>query len=203
MARTRSTEVHQRMIQAALRLFAERGFESTSMDAIAGEAGVSKPTLYNHWADKEALMLEVMLYVNGLSEEPEGVDTGDLARDLATVLTRRPPQEFEEARGRMMPGLIAYSATHPEFGSAWRNRVMEPPRKCLRRILQRAMDCRELPTELNLDLSICLLLGPMLYGHIFAECTPEEKNRLGTLTADAFVRAFTSAAGGSHSSSAG
>ena len=53
MARTRSYEVHQRMIEAALRLFAERGFESTSMDAIAREAGVTKPTLYNHWADKE------------------------------------------------------------------------------------------------------------------------------------------------------
>jgi AcrR family transcriptional regulator len=190
MARTRSTEVHQRMIQAALRLFAERGFESTTMDAIAREAGVSKPTLYNHWADKEALMLEVMLYVNGLSKEPQDVDTGDLARDLATVLTRRPPAEFEQARGRMMPGLIAYSATHPEFGSAWRNQVMEPPRKILRRILRRAIKRGQLSARLNLDLSLCLLLGPMLYGHIFAGCTPEEKNRLGILTADAFVRAF-------------
>src|SRR6266567_3583968 len=114
MARTRSTAVHQRMIQAALSLFAERGFESTSMDAIAREAGVTKPTLYNHWADKEALMLEVMLYVNGLSQEPADVDTGDLVRDIATVLTRRPPDEFAEARDRMMPGLIAYSATHHE-----------------------------------------------------------------------------------------
>ena len=191
------------MIQAALRLFSERGFESTSMDAIAGEARVSKPTLYNHWADKEALMLEVMLHVNGLSQEPETVDTGDLARDLATVLTRRPPPEFEEARGRMMPGLIAYSATHPEFGSAWRNQVMEPPRKSLRRILRRAIEAGHLPASLNLDLSLCLLLGPMLYGHIFAGCTPEEKNRLGTLAADAFVRAFTSPRRSSHSTAAG
>ena|SRR6185437_2158265 len=191
MARTRSTEVHQRMIQAALQLFSERGFESATMDAIAQEAGVSKPTLYNHWADKEALMLEVMLHVNGLSQEPEDVDTGDLARDLATVLTRRPPQEFEEARGRMMPGLIAYSATHPEFGSAWRNQVMEPPRKSLRRILRRGIKRGHLSAGLNLDLSLCLLLGPMLYGHIFASCTPEEKNRLGAVTADAFVRAFS------------
>jgi len=179
------------MIQAALQLFSERGFESATMDAIAQEAGVSKPTLYNHWADKEALMLEVMLHVNGLSQEPEDVDTGDLARDLATVLTRRPPQEFEEARGRMMPGLIAYSATHPEFGSAWRNQVMEPPRKSLRRILRRGIKRGHLSAGLNLDLSLCLLLGPMLYGHIFASCTPEEKNRLGAVTADAFVRAFS------------
>src|SRR3954454_10783947 len=110
MARTRSTEVHQRIIQVALRLFGERGFEASTMDAIAREAGVTKPTLYNHWADKEALMMDVMLYVNGLNEEPADVDTGNIANDIAIVLTRRPPDQFEEARARMMPGLIAYSA---------------------------------------------------------------------------------------------
>jgi len=65
------------------------------------------------------------------------------------------------------------------------------------------MDCGELPADLDLDLSICLLLGPMLYGHIFAGCTAEGKNRLGTVTADAFVRAFAGAGGSSHSTAAG
>lgn len=190
MARTRSTEVHNRTIRAALKLFAERGFDAASMDAIAGEAGVTKATLYNHWAGKEALMMEVMLYVNGLNREPEDVDTGDLARDIATVLARRPPDEFEEARSRMMPGLIAYSATHPDFGAAWRHSVMEPPRKCLRRILQRAVKRRHLKSGLPIDLSISLLLGPMLYGHIFGKGTRGAKQRLGRLTAEAFVRAF-------------
>lgn len=190
MARTRSTEVHQRMIQAALKLFAERGFESTSMDAIAREAGVSKPTLYNHWADKEALMLEVMLHVNGLSQEPADVDTGDLVRDLTTVLIRRPPQEFAEVRDRMMPGLIAYSATHPQFGAAWRHNVMEPPRQCLRRILDRAMKRGNLRPETNVELSLSLLLGPMLYDHVFGRGAPSTKDKLGKLTAGAFVRAF-------------
>ena len=143
MARTRSTEVHQRMVQAALRLFAERGFESTSMDAIAREAGVAKPTLYNHWADKEALMMEVMLFVNGLHRKRDDVDTGDVTYDIATILLRRPPDEFAEARDRMMPGLIAYSATHPEFGATWRNSVMEPPRHELRTILRRAHQARQ------------------------------------------------------------
>lgn len=190
MARTRSTEVHQRIIQAALRLFGERGFEASTMDAIAREAGVTKPTLYNHWADKEALMMEVMLYVNGLNEEPADVDTGDVANDIAVVLTRRPPDELEEARGRTMPGLIAYSATHPEFGSVWRNKVMDPPRKALKRILRRGIERSQLAPDLKLDASMCLLLGPMLYAHIFGDCSGEKRQELGVLTAQAFVRAF-------------
>lgn len=190
MARTRSTEVHQRIIQAALRLFGERGFEASTMDAIAREAGVTKPTLYNHWADKEALMMDVMLYVNRLNEEPADVDTGNIANDIAIVLTRRPPDQFEEARARMMPGLIAYSATHPEFGSEWRTKVMDPMRKALKRMLRRGIERAQLAPDLKLDASICLLLGPMLYGHIFRDCSREKRQELGVLTAQAFVRAF-------------
>jgi len=46
--------------QAALRLFLRTGFERTSVDAIAEEAGVSKRTIYNHYGDKESLFLSVV-----------------------------------------------------------------------------------------------------------------------------------------------
>jgi AcrR family transcriptional regulator len=190
MARTRSNEVHQRMVQSALRLFAERGFESTSMDAIAREAGVAKPTLYNHWADKEALMMEVMLYVNGISDERREYDSGDVVEDLTWILTRRPPDEFEELRSRMMPGLIAYSATHPEFGAAWRNNIMEPARNALRNALRRGIKRGQLSSGLDMDISICLLLGPMLYRHIFHGKAQLNIEELGRECAEAFGRAF-------------
>ena len=40
---------------SAVRLFMERGFEASSMDAIAERAGVAKPTLYARFQDKDAL----------------------------------------------------------------------------------------------------------------------------------------------------
>src|SRR6516164_2146178 len=118
MARSRSTEAHDKVLRAALGLFGERGIDATSMDAIAQASGVSKATIYNHWAD-------------------------------------------EEARLRITPSLIAYSAIHPEFGKAWRHRVMEPPRQCLKRILRRGMESGQLPPDLDLDAAMALLLGPM------------------------------------------
>ena len=134
----------------------ERGIDATSMDAIAQSSGVSKATIYNHWADKEALLLEVMLMVNGLDREPEDVDSGDVQRDLATVLTRKPPDKFDAARNRMTPSLIAYSAVHPEFGKAWRHRVMEPPRQCLKRILRRGIARGVFPHDLDLEAAMAL-----------------------------------------------
>src|SRR5271170_2234828 len=123
MARHRSKEAHDRVLRAALDLFGERGIDATSMDAIAQASGVSKATIYNHWPDKEALLLEAILFVNGLDREPEDVDSGDICQDIGTVLSRKPPDEFEQVRTRMMPTLIAYSAVHQEFGKAWRHRV--------------------------------------------------------------------------------
>jgi len=189
MARTRSVEAHDKVIQAALALFCERGIDSTSMDAIAASSGVSKATIYNHWADKEALLMEVMLYVNGANREAEEVNTGDLQRDLATVLSWRPPGELEEARVRITPMFIAYAAVHPEFGAAWRQRIMEPGRKALRQILARGIESGELPVDLDFDFGIALLMGPMLYRHILGKNSASKLEDIGPQVAEAFCRA--------------
>ena len=195
MARTRSTEAHQKVLLAALGLFAERGIEATSMDAIAQSSGVSKATIYNHWSDKEALLLEVMLMVNGLDREHEDFDSGDIQHDLTAVLTRKPPDKFEEARNRMMPTLISYSALHPEFGKAWRHRVMEPPREDIRRILRRGIQRGQLPSDLDINAALAMLLGPILYAHIFQResTTSPISPQLGPMTAQTFWRAYSQA----------
>lgn len=43
------------ILEAAKRMFTLHGFDRTSMDQIASEAGVSKLTVYSHFGDKEAL----------------------------------------------------------------------------------------------------------------------------------------------------
>lgn len=190
MVRSRSTEAHEKVLRAALDLFAERGIEAASMDAIAQQSGVSKATIYNHWEDKEALLMEVMCYIHGLDREHENVDTGDLCRDLSTVLTRRHPEEMEALHQRIVPALIAYSATHNEFGKAWRNRVMAPPRAAISTILRRAIRRGFLPRLLNVEHSTALLLGPVLYVHIFPGEANLTKEDIGPAAAEAFCQAF-------------
>jgi TetR/AcrR family transcriptional repressor of mexJK operon len=53
--RPKDPEKRVAILEAAKRLFLRSGFEGTSMDAIAGEAGVSKLTVYSHFIDKETL----------------------------------------------------------------------------------------------------------------------------------------------------
>jgi TetR/AcrR family transcriptional repressor of mexJK operon len=49
-----------RIVEVAMQLFIERGFDATSIDAVAEAAGVSKPTLYARYRDKRALFEAVL-----------------------------------------------------------------------------------------------------------------------------------------------
>ena len=52
-ARGRATR--EQLIEVATRLFAERGYEDTSIEAVLAAAGVSRGALYHHFAGKDAL----------------------------------------------------------------------------------------------------------------------------------------------------
>src|SRR5258707_15731468 len=53
-------ERDQRLIDVATRLFLDRGYDATSLDAVAEAARVSKPTVYSRYGDKRGLFAEVL-----------------------------------------------------------------------------------------------------------------------------------------------
>lgn len=55
-----AAERRQQLIETALDLFAARGLHGVSMDDIAEAAGVTKPVLYQHFASKRALFMELL-----------------------------------------------------------------------------------------------------------------------------------------------
>jgi len=57
-------ERRSRLVRAAARLFAERGFRAVSMEDLAAEAGVSGPAVYRHFASKEALLAHLLINVS-------------------------------------------------------------------------------------------------------------------------------------------
>jgi AcrR family transcriptional regulator len=54
------SERRRRVIAAATRLFARRGYDRVTMDDIASAAGVTKPVLYDHFASKQALFRHLL-----------------------------------------------------------------------------------------------------------------------------------------------
>lgn len=54
----RSEETRERIFRAALQLFAERGFNATTIEAITTAADVGKGTFFNYFENKESVLLE-------------------------------------------------------------------------------------------------------------------------------------------------
>lgn len=48
------------LVEKALEIFYKNGFNSTGMDKLAKETGVSKPSIYNHFGTKNELILAVL-----------------------------------------------------------------------------------------------------------------------------------------------
>ena len=174
MARGLSQRAHHKVLEAATELFAERGIDATSVDAIAAASGVSKATVYKHWADKDALCLDVLMHVHELDEGPPELDSGDLREDLKAFLKYEPSPKKAAIQKRLMPHLIAYSARNEQFGRAWKSRVMERARDFLRKLLRRGVERGMLPVVLDEELGVALLLGPMMYRHIFGSSVDRE-----------------------------
>lgn len=110
----------QRILRAALKVFSETGYSGANMDAVALEAGLSKPTLYQYFPSKEALFSAMMLgerdRMMDVFEHPSGDgmvhDLLDFAWDYADTVLR--PDMLSLARL-----IIGEVQRFPEIGRAY------------------------------------------------------------------------------------
>ncbi|WP_030674310.1 TetR/AcrR family transcriptional regulator [Streptomyces sp. NRRL B-1347] len=122
---SRSARKRRAIMDAATRVFVDKGYSGTSMDDIAKLAAVSKQTVYKHFADKEKLFAEIVLattdradaMIDLVADIPADADRLEenltrLARQFLTALTQ--PQVLQLRRL-----IIANSDTFPELGAAW------------------------------------------------------------------------------------
>ena len=61
---TEKAQRRERYLTAAGHLFAERGYRAVSIEDLGAEVGVSGPALYNHFASKEAMLIELLVGVS-------------------------------------------------------------------------------------------------------------------------------------------
>ena len=78
----------QRILDAAEQIFAEKGFEATSLREIAGRVGIKEPGLYNHFANKRDIYAAVL--DRGLSPMLEAMDLHMDRSDALPAFARLP-----------------------------------------------------------------------------------------------------------------
>jgi AcrR family transcriptional regulator len=185
VARTPSKEAHDKILQAVLKLIAEKGVEATSMDAIAAEAGVSKATVYKHWGTKDALLIDAVQQHSAEVPPLDGPSVRETLIQLLQFLSRR---TGSETIVRVWPRIMSYASNNREFFEAMRERLFKPRQEGMTKLLARAVEEGELEPGLDPEFAADMLIGPVMHRRFSdAGRVPED---LPARVVDVFFRAF-------------
>lgn len=154
--RPRDPETEERILEVALRLLSADGYSRMSLDTVAAEAGVSKPTIYRRWSSKADLATAALRTMQ--VAEPK-VDTGSTVGDLVAALENF-SRSLLRPNGMSLIGTVLAEEGHtPELLRLFRERIVGPRRAILRGILHRAAARGELREDADVDAAVQMLVG--------------------------------------------
>ena len=160
IGRPRGQAAHDAVLKAALRLVTKRGFRAVSVNEIAAEAGVGKMTLYRHWPNKAALVMDSLLVLIG--SETDFPEAGSAIESLRQQLGLQ-AAFFRSSRGTLIRSLVAEAQSDSELAIAFRERWLNPRREGVRQILRAAVAEGSLRSDIDIDTAIDLLYGSLYY----------------------------------------
>jgi TetR/AcrR family transcriptional repressor of mexJK operon len=201
----RSDRKHRAIMSAATDVFVARGYDGTSMEEIATTAGVSKQTVYKHFADKERLFTEIILATTDQVDQVIGLvtetlaQTKDLEKDLFH-LGRKFLSVLMDAKLLKLRRLVIANADRmPKLGRSWYEqgfeRVLATLASCFQRLAQEHLLKFEDPLIAANHFVGMLLWIPVNEAMFTGSDSPRSKAALDGL-ADAATRAFLAAYGG-------
>jgi AcrR family transcriptional regulator len=168
--RPRSERAHRAILDAAINLFVEQGYEAMSIEGVAALAGVGKTTIYRRWQSKEDLLIDA---IDELIMDVEPPDTGSLRKDLVDLLTQLQVVLTSSRAGEVFPRMIPHVAGGSPLGRAYLQRVIEPRFAMLRSTLGHAVERGEFPADADPELVRGLLVGPLLMWKLIGRMSRE------------------------------
>jgi AcrR family transcriptional regulator len=170
--RPRSEHARQAILRSTLKLLQQCGFADLSIEAIAADADVGKATLYRWWARKATLVADA--FFCSADQELRFPDTGSVRSDMSLQM-KQVVRILRGRRGRIVAALIGGGQSDPELIEAFRKRFMRPRRKEAYTTLRRGIERGELPPELDMDLTLDVLYGPLYFRFLIGHDTLNEK----------------------------
>jgi AcrR family transcriptional regulator len=160
MGRPRDERADRAILAAALELIAEQGVPDLRMDDVAERAGVGKATIYRRYRSKDDL---VTAAVAGLVSEITVPDTRSTRADLLALMRRAVKVYRGSVEAGVMPSLVDAMRRDPDLARMVRNGFLAQRRAALRTVLERGVDRGDLDPNLDLELALDVLGGPLFY----------------------------------------
>ncbi|MFE7509235.1 TetR/AcrR family transcriptional regulator [Promicromonospora sp. NPDC057488] len=156
---TRDPEI----LDAALDVLSESGYDGMTIDMVATRAKAGKATVYRRWSSKAELVLDAVACMKqGEIDLDDLPDTGTLRGDLVAMI-RTPTIRDGERKLKVMAGIVSMIARSPELAAAAQEALVEPRARANRIFFGRAIERGEVPADIDVE-KLCII-GPALVAY--------------------------------------
>jgi AcrR family transcriptional regulator len=173
-----SEEARQAILGTAYRILMQDGLGRLTIERVALEAGVGKPTIYRNWTNAQELAMAAFLsrpeveFAHGVAKEKRGAKT---TKDLSARLALKSHlasvmRAFATNRGRQITLTMASADPESELAKAFRSQIILKGREVGRRLLEVALASGEIQLKNNIETVLDMVYGPLyfrlLVGHL-------------------------------------
>lgn len=147
------------ILQGAQALLEEEGWEALTQERVAARAGVGRATVYRHWPDRIALLIDAL---DAMAAETHQEPTGNLRTDIVGELDRLRVAMANPAQGRLLATLAYHGNTDPDLGKS-KEWLAVRHTALLHQAIARSLRSGELHGDVDPDEAVAALLGPLCY----------------------------------------
>ena len=158
--RPRSEKARQSLLAATRRLLAKKPVRSLTIEGIAKEAGVGKPTIYRWWDSKCALVMDAFLIdiAPQLPIAGNGSALAALDKQVKLVI-----EMLRGRSGRIIADMIGEGQADPHMLEEFRERFFAQILAPARAVIERGKETGEISKDIEADLALDMIYGPIYY----------------------------------------
>ena len=176
--RPRKPETDRAILEAALQLFGETGYEGMTIEAVAAKAGVGKATIYRRWDSKDDLIIGG---ISRMMTRIEAPDTGDIRTDLSAMMNGALRLMNSSTAGLVFPRMCAELAGRTALGLRYKEAVIDPRREIVRAMITRAIKRGQLRGDINIKLMADMTIAPFVMRKILDQLEGTDETTVADL----------------------
>lgn len=180
LGRRRDDTLDARIIESAITVLSEIGFDSMTMDMVAGKAKAGKATVYRRWSSKAELVRDALIRMSRNSVELDRLpDTGSLRGDLLSLM-KPYSAEYSERKLRVLAKLGSFFSENRKSAEEVTAGIFEPWTDANRALMKRAATRGEISADADIEMA-CEVINAITSYRTLTQNKPFNKDSYAVL----------------------
>lgn len=157
--RPRSEATRQKIMGATAALIQARGVPGVTIEAVAAQAGVGKPTIYRYWSNAHELAMAALMDAVPEAAQPADADPLSALRTLLHGVAAT----FSDPAGRHVALVLASADSSSEIAKAFRSHFIQSRRREAEALIALAIEAGQLHENTQAALLLDMIFGAVFY----------------------------------------